>query len=104
MEVEVLEPLLLELSDPVAELVLEVVELCVRVRLAKLLLDTSELPDTLALIVLVFEPTEDRVNLAEELGVLDGSDAEPLGDAVAVFEMVEDLVNTVCVAITVPVY
>ena len=63
-----------------------------------------ELPVRIPLLVLVFELAVERVKVAEALAVLERQDAEPVGEAVAVFDMVELLVNTVCVPITVPVY
>ena len=63
-----------------------------------------ELPDTKGDTVLVFELAVERLKVAEALDVLERQDAEPVGEAVAVFDIVEELVYTVCVPITVPVY
>ena len=82
-------PLLVILT--VADEVLETVELRVIVRVPRGLFDVSELFDTVAVIVLVFEPS-DRVKVADALGVLEAREADTVVVVVEVFEEDADLV------------
>ncbi len=78
-------------SVTVAELVLERVELELIVRVPPGLLEISEVPDTLPVILFVFEPI-DLVTVAEALVLLEARDADKVGVVVEVFELDADLV------------
>lgn len=69
--VEVFELLMLPVDVTVDEVVLDVVELCVIVRLARGLLDTSGVLVRIPLIVLVFDPRPERVKVGDALDVLE---------------------------------
>ena len=92
MEVNIFEPPPLLDSVTVAELVLETVELELIVRVPPGLLEISEVPDTLPVILFVIEPIDDLVRVAEALGVLEAGDADKVGVVVEVFEVDADLV------------
>jgi len=69
--VEVFELLMLPVDVTVDEVVLDVVELCVIIRLARGLLDTSGVLVRIPLIVLVFDPRPERVKVGDALDVLE---------------------------------
>jgi hypothetical protein len=54
--------------------------------------------------VVVFEPSDERLKVAEALDVLERYDAEPVGEAVAVLDIVEERVYPVSVGTKVSVY
>ena len=85
MEVDSFDPIPLLVRVTVVDDVLETVELELIVRVPRGLFDTSELLDTLAVIVLVFEPS-DRVKVADTLGVLEARDPDTVPVIDEVFE------------------
>ena len=97
MELDIFEliPLLVILT--VADEVLVTVELELIVRVPKGLLDTTELLDTVAVIVFVFEPT-DLVKVADALDVLEARDADTVVVVVEVFDDDAERVPIVCEA------
>ena len=54
--------------------------------------------------MVVFEPSDERLKVAEALDVLERYDAEPVGEAVAVLDIVEERVYPVSVGTKVSVY
>jgi len=92
VEVNIFEPMPLLDSVTVAELVLETVELELIVRVPPGLLEISEVPDTLPVIIFVFEPI-DLVTVAEALVLLEARDADNVGVVVDVFELDADGVD-----------
>ena len=96
MKLDIFEAPLLLVILTVADEVLETVELELIVRDPRGLLDTTELPDTLAVIVLVFEPIDDLVKVAEALDVLEARDADTVVVVVEVFEEDAERVSSVC--------
>ena len=97
MELDIFEliPLLVILT--VADEVLVTVELELIVRVPKGLLDTTELLDTVAVIVFVFEPT-DLVKVADALDVLEAREADTVVVVVEVFDDDAERVPIVCEA------
>lgn len=96
MEVDSFDPILLLVILTVADEVFEPVEVELIVRLTTGLLDTTELPDTLAVIVLVFEPIDDLVKVVEALDVLEARDADTVVVVVELFEDNPERVPSVC--------
>lgn len=96
MELHIFEgpPLLVIVT--LADEVLETVELELIVRVPPGLLDTSEVPDTLPVILFVFEPT-DLVTVAEALVLLEAREADTVVVVVEVFELdAEAVPRAVC--------
>jgi hypothetical protein len=96
VEVDSFDPILLLVILTVADEVFEPVEVELIVRLTTGLLDTTELPDTLAVIVLVFEPIDDLVKVVEALDVLEARDADTVVVVVELFEDNPERVPSVC--------
>lgn len=96
MEVDSFDPILLLVILTVADEVFDPVEVELIVRLTTGLLDTTELPDTLAVIVLVFDPIDDLVKVVEALDVLEARDADTVVVVVELFEDNPERVPSVC--------
>ena len=96
MEVDSFDPILLLVILTVADEVFDPVEVELIVRLTTGLLDTTELPDTLAVIVLVFDPIDDLVKVADALDVLEARDADTVVVVVELFEDNPERVPSVC--------
>ena len=96
MEVDSFDPTLLLVILTVADEVFDPVEVELIVRLTTGLLDTTELPDTLAVIVLVFDPIDDLVKVADALDVLEARDADTVVVVVELFEDNPERVPSVC--------
>ena len=96
MEVDIFEVIPLLVIVTVADEVLETVELELIVGVPRGLLDTTELLDTLAVIVLVLELIPERVKVAEALDVLEARDAVTVADVDEVFEEDAEVVCGVC--------
>lgn len=96
MELDIFELITLLVIVTVADEVLETVELELIVRVPTGLLDTSEVPDTLPVILFVIEPT-DLVTVAEALVLLEAREADTVVVVVDVFELdAEALTMAVC--------
>ena len=96
MELDIFELITLLVIVTVADEVLETVELELIVRVPRGLLDTSEVPDTLPVILFVFEPT-DLVTVAEALVLLEAREADTVVVVVDVFELdAEAVPRAVC--------
>jgi hypothetical protein len=96
VEVDSFDPILLLVILTVADEVFDPVEVELIVRLTTGLLDTTELPDTLAVIVLVFDPIDDLVKVVEALDVLEARDADTVVVVVELFEDNPERVPSVC--------
>ena len=97
MEVDIFELITLLESVTLADEVLETVELELIVRVPPGLLDTSEVPDTLPVILFVFELIDDLVRVAEALVLLEAREADTVVVVVDVFELdAEAVPRAVC--------
>lgn len=96
MELDIFELITLLDTVTVADEVLETVELELIVRVPRGLLDTSEVSDTLPVILFVIEPT-DLVTVAEALVLLEAREADTVVVVVDVFELdAEAVPRAVC--------